>query len=371
MAYVPEESRVLSMINTLALDFSQIPRIADDGTTIIVTAMPFGTFTQIERYILAHTRGCTDLWNPREYQWLSATEKGLRAVHALNHLEVVRLDPTLYRHTSYPERLFFLPPSPTRASTPVPDSPRYSPRTLAEDDAIVAAAATSPEPVPVPFRSPRPVRSPEAIAARRAAIQQALDEAIAESLTNPHSPAPEAEDLVEVPPAFPDVDLGPNPTPRATPPSSPSPISYHTASSEPVNPHPAPNFAALSDDDLEHMLLKLGYDPDPTLPERLGGTAYHHYAHAQNPGRLRREQEVDESLQPLLTSPSAEQCIRLSRALTSLKDQGVRQDVARYQAWYRCTDRLRRFRDELTRILHERELEFILIANRLDNADTI
>src|SRR5258705_6676148 len=155
-----------------------------------------------------------------------------------------------------------------------------------------------------------------------------------------------------------------------TPPSSPSPMSYHTASSEPVNPHPAPNFAALSDDDLEHMLLKLGYDPDPTLPKRVGGTAYHHYAHAENPGRLRRDQEVDERLQPLLTSPSAEQCIRLSRALTALKDRGIKQDVARYQAWYRCMDRLRRFRDELTRILHERELEFILIANRLENADT-
>src|SRR5258708_31298291 len=82
------------------------------------------------------------------------------------------------------------------------------------------------------------------------------------------------------------------------------------------------------------------------------------------------EQEVDERLQHLLTSPSAEQCIRLSRALTSLKDQGIKQDVARYQAWYRCTDHLRRFRDELSRILHERELEFTLIANRLENANT-
>src|SRR5258705_10278942 len=82
------------------------------------------------------------------------------------------------------------------------------------------------------------------------------------------------------------------------------------------------------------------------------------------------EQEIDKRLRHLLTSPSAKQWIRLSRALTSLKDRGVKQDVARYQAWYRCTDRLRRFRDELTRILHERELEFILIANRLENADT-
>src|SRR5882762_2879738 len=81
--------------------------------------------------------------------------------------------------------------------TPIPDSPRYSPRTMAEDDAIVATA-TSPEPVPIPLRSPRPTRSPEARAARVAAIQQCLDEAIADVLTPTQPPVIRNDELVEV-----------------------------------------------------------------------------------------------------------------------------------------------------------------------------
>jgi hypothetical protein len=217
------------------------------------------------------------------------------------------------------------------------------------------------------------VSSPAARAGRLAAIQAALD---ADVTMTGAMVVPDVQVSDNWPPQ--DIDLGP--WPETPPPSrnlSPDTsyhtpaITNHTPSVESVPPDAPvpPNFSTLTEDDLLDMITKIGYDPDPVVPLQCRNAEHRHYAQPI-PGRpLLPNQKLDDALKGLFTLPTAEQSVRLSHALVNLDNEGITQDVRRYQTWYHCVAKLKVFQREARCIYLERHLELTCIANRLVNAD--
>jgi hypothetical protein len=89
MAFVPNSERIENMIKTLAFDFTETTRTRPDNSTYTIRASSFSSYDMKEKEVLAYARGNVNDWEPYAYRLLSPDEQRIRAVHALNMLEVV------------------------------------------------------------------------------------------------------------------------------------------------------------------------------------------------------------------------------------------------------------------------------------------
>src|SRR5882757_4355330 len=277
------------------------------------------------------------------------------------------------------------------------------------------AESTPSEELPRASPPPRTPLSPAARAARRKAIQRALDEPITVVLT-PGSPSPtplptlprhEATDFLAsvfeqlrdhprqpTPPAVKeepeeseeleyqdavmDVDFGNDEehqprqdTPEGSWPAPDSPFMPPSPSPPPTFQSPAPDVPTSFHPPPPNWLLEilkiLRRNPDSVAEVNRRENRADRYANPLRNRRLVEDDTLDSDFHFILTQEAA--CTRLEVAAHQLGDEGISQDIRRYYDLHACIEPLKAFQFHLNDLITSHVVQHRAVANRLVNAD--